>query len=115
MSNMRISTRLSILIGILSVLLMVIGSIGLFGIVESNESLRSVYRERLVPTGQVSEIQKLLLRNRLAIATALVTPTPEGITASTAEVEANIASITKIWEAYMATPRDPAAGKTGGQ
>ena len=105
---MKISTRLTILIGILSALLMAIGSIGLFGIIQSNESLRAVYEERLVPTGQVSEIQKLLLRNRLAIATALVTPTPESITVSTAEVEANIASISKIWDVYMATPRDPA-------
>jgi len=108
LNHMKISTRLSILIGILSALLITIGSIGLFGIVQSNESLRSVYRERLVPTGQVSEIQKLLLRNRLAIATALVTPTPENITANTAEVEANIASITKIWEVYTATQHDPA-------
>ena len=106
MNHMKISTRLSILIGILSALLIAIGSVGLFGISQTNESLRSVYQEHLVPTGQVSEIQKLLLRNRLALATALVTP--ERITASTAEVEANIASITKIWEVYLATPRNPA-------
>ena len=107
MNHMKISTRLSILIGILSALLIAIGSIGLFGIIESNESLRSTYEQRLVPTGQVSEIQKLLLRNRLALATALVTPNADTIAASTAEVEANIASISKIWDVYMATARKP--------
>jgi methyl-accepting chemotaxis protein-1 (serine sensor receptor) len=104
---MKISTRLTLLIGILSALLIAIGSIGLFGIIESNEALRSTYEQRLVPTGQVSEIQKLLLRNRLALATALVTPNAETIAASTAEVEANIASISKIWDVYMATARKP--------
>ena len=104
---MKISTRLSILIGILSALLIAIGSFGLFGIIESNASLRSTYEQRLVPTGQVSHIQKLLLRNRLALATALVTPTPETIAANTAEVEANIASISQIWDVYMATARKP--------
>ncbi|WP_114969746.1 methyl-accepting chemotaxis protein [Rhodoferax ferrireducens] len=111
MINLKISTRLTILIGILSALLIAIGSVGLFGISHSNEALRSVYQERLIPTGQVAEIQKLLLRNRLAIAVALVTPTPETITPNTAEVEANIATISKVWDAYMATSLPPDEGK----
>ncbi len=111
MNNLKISTRLIMLIGILSALLIAIGSVGLFGISQSNEALRSVYQERLVPTGQIAEIQKLLLRNRLAIAVALVTPTPETITPATAEVEANIAAIGKVWDAYMATTLHPDEAK----
>ncbi len=107
MNHLKISTRLMILIGILSALLIAIGSVGIYGVGQSNASVRSVYEERLIPTGQVSEIQKLLLRNRLAIATSLVTPTPEVIGPATAEVEANIAQITKIWEAYKATSLQP--------
>ena len=107
MNNLKISTRLIILIGALSALLIAIGSVGLLGIGQSNESMRSMYEERLVPTTQISEIQKLLLRNRLAIATSLVTPSPESIRLNTAEVEANIAAISKIWEAYMATALAP--------
>ncbi|MDO8774214.1 MAG: methyl-accepting chemotaxis protein [Burkholderiaceae bacterium] len=111
MNNLKISTRLVILIGILSALLIAIGSVGLFGISHSNEALRSVYEERLVPTGQIAQIQKLLLRNRLAIAVSLVTPTPETITPNTAEVEANIAAISKVWDAYMAIPLHPDEAK----
>jgi methyl-accepting chemotaxis protein-1 (serine sensor receptor) len=106
-NHLKISTRLMILIGILSALLIAIGSVGIYGVAQSNASVRSVYEERLIPTGQVSEIQKLLLRNRLAIATSLVTPTPEIIGPATAEVEANIAQITRIWEAYKATSLQP--------
>ncbi|MEO8117789.1 MAG: methyl-accepting chemotaxis protein [Rhodoferax sp.] len=111
MNNLKISTRLTLLIGILSALLIAIGSVGLFGISHSNEALRSVYEERLIPTGQVAEIQKLLLRNRLAIAASLVTPTPETITANTAEVEANISIINKVWATYMATTLHPDEAK----
>lgn len=49
--NLKISTRLVILIGILSVLLMAMGGIGLFGINASNDALRSVYEDRTVPSG----------------------------------------------------------------
>ncbi|MFZ2393058.1 methyl-accepting chemotaxis protein, partial [Rhodoferax sp.] len=103
MNNFKISTRLMMLVGILSVLLMAIGSVGLFGISQSNEALKSVYEDRTVPTGQIAEIQRYLLENRLAVAVSLVTPTPEVIKAQTAVIEANIATIAKVWDAYMAT------------
>ena len=108
MNNLKISTRLILLISLLSAMLIGIGAIGLLGIVQANESLRSIYEERLVPTTQISDIQKLLLRNRLAIAVSLVTPTPEVINPAAAEVEANIAAIGKVWDAYMATTLPPA-------
>ncbi len=107
MNQLKISTRLIVLIGILSALLVAIGSIGLFGISQSNAALLSVYEQRTVPMGQVAEVQERLLRNRLAIAVSLVTPTPEEIAKNTAQVEANIAAITKVWDAYMATTLTP--------
>jgi methyl-accepting chemotaxis protein-1 (serine sensor receptor) len=80
-----------------------IGIIGLYGISQTNGALKRVYEDRTVPMGQVAEIQRLLLRNRLAIANALLDPTPEVIAQDTAELEANIAAIAKVWDAYMAT------------
>ena len=103
MKNLKISTRLIILIGILSALLIAIGSVGLFGISQSNDALKSVYEDRTVPMGQIADIQSDLLENRLAIASSLVTPTPEVIKTRTAAIEANTANITKVWAAYMAT------------
>ena len=103
MNSLKISTRLTLLIGVMSLLLIGIGAIGLFGIARSNQALQSVYEDRTVPSGQIAEIQRQLLRNRLAIAVSLVTPTPEAIQIGAAEVEANIAAINKVWDAYMAT------------
>jgi hypothetical protein len=77
LGHLKISTRLVILISVLSVTLIGIGCIGLYGINQANGALRRVVEDRTVPMGQVAEIQRLKLRNRLAIA--------------------------KVWDAYMAT------------
>ena len=111
MNNLKISTRLAIMIGITSLLLVAIGAIGLFGIVRANDALKSVYEDRTVPMGQIAEVQRQLLRNRLAVAVALVTPSPEVIGPATAEVEANIATISTVWTAYMATTLTPDEAK----
>jgi len=103
MNNLKISTRLMLLIGMLSALLAAIGALGMYGISQSNTALKYVYENRTVPTGQLGEIKTLLLRNRLAIANALITPTPEVIKERTAQVETNAAAIGKIWDTYMAT------------
>jgi len=110
-NKLRISTRLIVLIGALSVLLLGIGGLGLFGISQTNAALLSVYLHRTVPMGQVAEIQERLLRNRLAIAVALVTPTPEEIGKTVEQVESNITAITKLWDAYMATSLTPEEDK----
>jgi methyl-accepting chemotaxis protein len=111
MNNLKISTRLAIMIGVTSVLLVAIGAIGLFGIVRADDALKSVYEDRTVPMGQIAEIQRQLLRNRLAIAVALVTPSTEVIGPATAEVEANIAAIGTVWTTYMATKMTPDEAK----
>jgi methyl-accepting chemotaxis protein-1 (serine sensor receptor) len=107
MNNFKISTRLLVLIGLMSALMAGVGALGLYGIWKTDDALKSVYEDRLVPVGQLDTIVRAILRNRLAIAVSLVTPTPEEIAKNTAEVEANIELITKTWDAYMATRLTP--------
>jgi methyl-accepting chemotaxis protein-1 (serine sensor receptor) len=98
--QLNVSTRLALLIGLLSAVLLGVGSLGLVGIAQSNDDLRDVYRNRLVPTATLAEIESLIVANRMAIGVAIETPTPEVVQASTATVEANIATVTKLWEGY---------------
>ena len=100
--NINIKSRLTIVIAILSVSLLAIGGMGILGMSKANEGLRTVYDNSVVPMEQISNIQKLLLDNRLRIAVSLVTPTSEVIQTNTEGVEQNIAEVTKIWEAYTA-------------
>jgi methyl-accepting chemotaxis protein-1 (serine sensor receptor) len=103
MNQLKISTRLTLLVAVMSLLLLAIGGVGLFGIERSNGALQRVYEDRTVPMGQIADIQQLLLRNRLAVTTAQLDPTPEALNLAKTEVETNVASIGKVWEAFMAT------------
>ncbi len=105
--NIKIKTRLIAIIGLLSLLMMIIGGTGLQGMSMANEGLRTVYEDRTIPMGQLASIQKLLLTNRMRINAALAEPTPKVIQETTAEVEQNIAEISKTWDAYMATYLTP--------
>jgi methyl-accepting chemotaxis protein len=105
MNNLKISTRLLMLIGIMSALLVAIGAIGLFGISKSNDAMETIYADRTVPMGQVANINRLLLRNRLAIVNSLTFQ--DEIERNVAEIDTNIATIGKVWDAYMATTLTP--------
>lgn len=107
MNNLKVSTRLIMLIGVMSMLLLAIGGMGLFGMKKTNDALMSVYQDRTVPAAQLGEIRALVLHNRLSLNIAQVTPTPEIIKERTAQIEANIAEINKTWDAYMATSLTP--------
>ncbi len=103
LKDFNIKSRLIAIIGLLSVLLLVIGGIGLLGMSKAEEGMRTVYEDRTLPISQIASIQKLLLTNRLIITASLNTPTPEVIQKNTAEVEQNIGTITRLWEDYMST------------
>ena len=108
MNKFLISTRLVFLIGLMSALLLAIGAVGLYGISRTNQSLHTVYEDRTVPMGQLSEIQRQLLRTRLTIANALMDDvTKEDVAKFAAEVTPNLAQIDKQWKAYMATTLTP--------
>ena len=107
MNRFKISTRVTALAGFLSLLMLGIGALGLWGIAQSNQALRSMYEDRLATTAEIGQIQALLLRQRLLLAVTLVTPDEATIKANTAAVDTNIATITRIWDGYLARPRSP--------
>jgi methyl-accepting chemotaxis protein len=118
MSQLNISTRLLILIGMLSALLVGVGTLGLFGIVKANDTLKSVYEDRAVPLVQLGDVQHQVMRNRLDIANSVLDPSPEAIAKNVSDLEANLALTQKQWDAYMATyltPKEAVLAKTFAQ
>jgi len=107
MNQLKISTRLIMLAALLSALLLAIGSLGLYGISKANEALEIVFEDRTKPLGQIAEINSRNLRNRLAIAVALLDPTPAEINQAITDIEDNVAIINKIWTAYTSTRMAP--------
>mgnify|MGYP003582269382 FL=1 len=107
MNHFKISTRLMLLIGLMSVLLLIVGGMGLYGTDQTRDGLRTVYEDRAVPLGQLSQMQSNLLENRLALTNALANFTPEEVQRATTEIGKNLAENNALWAAYAATQLTP--------
>ena len=113
--NLTIKTRLIFLVAFLSIVLAVIGFMGLRGMSHANDGLRSVYLDRAIPLGQIAEISDLMAENTRQLHLASMhDPRMEEsklhdhpISRHTDTVEKNIAEISKIWEAYAASYMTP--------
>jgi len=99
--NLKISTQLSLLVGVLSVMLLGVGLMGLWGINRSNAALKTVYHDRTIPIDQLSHVNALQLSNRLVLTNALLQTLPAA--EAMAQIEANSAKADKLWDAFMAT------------
>ncbi len=107
MNNLKISTRLLVLLGVLSAMLIAGGAMGLFGISRSNAALKTIYQDRMIPVEQLSDIIALQQQNRILALVTLMSPNAEAVKANSAAIEANSAQISKIWESYAKTVMTP--------
>ncbi|MEW6166026.1 MAG: methyl-accepting chemotaxis protein [Pseudomonadota bacterium] len=115
LDNLTIKARLIGVLSILCLLLLGIGVQGLMGMRGINASLGSVYNDRLIPTGQLAQINLLMQENmrQLHLAAMHDPRLPESvlhdhpITMHIDVVHKNIEKIGEIWKAYMATYLTP--------
>jgi methyl-accepting chemotaxis protein len=111
LTHLKIATRLMILVGLLSALLVVIGGLGLFGIAGTNRTLKTVYEDNAVPLTQLGEIRNLMAETRAQLLLGLqhyqTSPFAKmhdhPIDRHLAAVEANVQRVTALWQAYMAS------------
>jgi methyl-accepting chemotaxis protein len=106
-NNLSIKSRLTFIVAFMAAMLVAGGFLGLGGMARTEAGLKTVYQDRTIPLGDLYKIETLLLQNRIAVTASLVTPTPEFIAEHTAEVEKNIAEISRIWGAYMQATLTP--------
>lgn len=115
MNNLKISTRITILLGIMMLLLAAVGALGLKGVSESNAGLKTVYEDRTVSMGQLLTVQRLVLRDRLDMNNAVALANPEITKLNLKELGENATGFNKIWGEYMATyltPQEAVIAKT---
>jgi methyl-accepting chemotaxis protein len=114
-SNMTIKTKLILVVGFLSVLLIIIGFLGLHGMNSSNEKLRSIYEDRMVASGQLAEINQLQAENQRQLHLMLMHDPrlPESrlhdhpLSFHTDKMAENTKRNNKVWEDYVATYLTP--------
>ncbi len=104
LNNMKISTRLTILLAFLLAGLVVVGGVGLYAANKANSALESTYETKLIPLAQMDAITRANLSNRLAIANAIIQPENTGKYIQ--EIGENKLLIDKQWEAFMASLSD---------
>jgi methyl-accepting chemotaxis protein len=112
---MTIKSRLIFLVGFASVLMILVGAMGLNGMGSLESSMKSVYEDRLVPTGQLSKIIGYMRDNRTQLFAALQHDSnnefskmhDHAVTMHTDIVSSNIEKISKLWDEYMATYLTP--------
>lgn len=102
----RIGSKVVYVSAALCVMLMVVGGAGMYLGSKTTESLRSVYEDRAVPAGQLSDINRLMYNNVLNLS-LVASGKAENRAAMIEQVDKNIAEITEIWKAYMATTLTP--------
>lgn len=99
--KLTIKFRLMAVIAIMSVLLLVTGGIGLFGMGKTKDEMLVMYKNSVLPAMQLSEIHRLLSDNRMRIVDPIVNPSVGGTQKSIADIERNMAEISKLWDAYL--------------
>ncbi|CAG9931903.1 Tar ligand binding domain-containing protein [Candidatus Nitrotoga arctica] len=105
--NLTIKSRLIVTFFFIAVTLLGIESVSLFGMSKARDSLKTVYEDRIIALDQLTDIESLILQNRIAITASLVASTPDEIGINVAKLEKNEMEIDEIWEAYMATYLTP--------
>ena len=101
LNDMTIKSKLVTLLLTSLLFSMVIAGFGYFETSKAVEELKSVYVDRLIPTGQLNEIARRNLGNRLAISNSI--NHPDEMLKYIQEIDDNRVAINKLWEAYMAT------------
>jgi len=98
--NTTLKSRLSIVIGLITLLAVGIGFLGLFGLNRANEGLKTVYENRTVGLERISRIDRLLVQCQLAMGEAITDSMAATIKAKNALVEKNITEMDQTWAQY---------------
>ena len=101
--NLTIRTQLIAVIGALGILLAGVGAFGLAGMSSGTAALKTVYEDRLVPTAQLAGLREAMLDDRIALAVAQLTPTPDFVARQLERVQRNAATAARLWKDYLAT------------
>ena len=104
--HLSIKTRLIFLTVLLSMVSIVVGTVGLVNQSATNAALGTVYNDRLMVLSQLSRILSLMQQNQNALASAALAAEPDNGPVI-ADVEARIREISGLWDKYKATNMTP--------
>jgi methyl-accepting chemotaxis protein len=101
LKNLSIKSRLTFVVGILSMLLLTIGVIGVVGMNKAKEGLRTEDEDLIVAWNRIHRVETMILDERLQLSLALLNHTPETVKLRTGLVETRIGQFPKNWQEYI--------------
>ena len=107
LNNMKISSRLIIMLVSLLVLVVVVGGVGLIGVSKANDGLHTVYDDRTVPLmdlGLIIDMANRIRTNAVIAANATLPEKAEKANADTVKLDGEIDT---LWQKYIATYLTP--------
>ena len=100
LKNLTIKARLIFLIGFLCCLSIIIGVLGLSSIGTANETVKSLYEDRMMALGQLNTINTLIQENTIVIGTA-VAGNSQQLAKAASEISVRIEKINAVWKNFM--------------
>jgi len=107
--NLSIKSRLIMVIGVMSALLVTVGTIGLTSLGATNNAFKDVYDNNVIVLGTLERVSALINKNQIIIAESAagqMTAFPEDVAEvdkRMVEVKAIITEIDTLWKSYLAT------------
>ncbi len=106
-NNMTIKSRLVFVIGLLSLLLVGVGGLGVYGLSQTNDSFRGVYEDRAIPLGDLGLVLDRMQRMRLNAVMSAYAKNPEVVRERQSMNDQLDVEVAKTWQKYIATNLTP--------
>ncbi|MFZ6873723.1 methyl-accepting chemotaxis protein [Undibacterium sp. Di27W] len=107
-----LKTRLMLVMGIMSALMILLGMTGLYALGTSHAAVKASHEEGTLSLEKLASLEKLLMDNRYAILSTLADPTPQKLKASAEEIEHDKRAIEQLWIDFATAPMSSQARKT---
>ncbi len=107
MNALKVSTRLALTTGVLVLLLALVGAMGLYGMASIQQSLKTVYDDRVVPLGQIASLQSLQAERQSALHEAVEERDAAHAQQAVATSQRTLDEQARLWKAYLATTLTP--------
>ena len=107
LANIKIGPRLAIAFAGVLLMLVIVAVTGYVGIDKVHAGLKTVYEDRTVALGQLSDIDHLLQRSRILMADAIDAQSPAELQRHVDELDTGLQTSEKLWKDYSATYLTP--------
>jgi methyl-accepting chemotaxis protein len=105
--NMTVKTELIFVLGLLSILLIGVGALGIYGLNKMNHSFKGVYEDRAVPLGDLGMVIDRMQRVRVNTAMAAYGRSTILVKERQGMNDQRDAEIAKLWQGYVVTNLTP--------